>query len=370
VVAGEHSGDAHAAQWVGRLLKADPSLRVYTFGGPALKEAGAALLLDTTPFSVVGLWEVLRHYRALRSLFNQVFSWIKSRRPRCVCLVDFPGFNLPLAKKLYAQKISVKGGGNVKIYYYIAPQVWAWKSRRRFAMERHLDALGVIFPFEVECFKDTRLPVAWVGHPLLDRPLPFRYQNDGPLLLLPGSRRIAVEQIFPRLCKIFECLHDWYRADEALVVYPDESIRNILQKGVKKFPRCGKYMKFVPYDDRISLAVSGAIMSSGTASLSVALAGIPGIIVYRVNPFTYWMGRLLVKTKFLGMANLLLDRSVYPEFIQDKVMPVEMADTVAEMLDWPEKFCETFQKHARELHRRLSSGPVLPPENWIREGLR
>ncbi len=370
IIAGEHSGDSHAAHLVKNLRDKNPHLNIYAFGGPALEQAGAKLLCDLTKFSVVGLWEVLTHYRSLKNLLNKVYRWIKKYRPKCVCMVDFPGFNLRLAEKLHQGKISTKGGGNVRLYYYIAPQVWAWKSNRRFLMSKHLDALGVIFPFEVDFFKDTNLPVSFLGHPFMDKNLPFSYNAEGPLLLLPGSRESAVKKIFPRLLKVFECLRDWYKVDEAVVVYPDERIKEVLFKIIKKFPRCIKHISFVPFNKHTSVEASGAVMSSGTASLMVGLAGIPGIIVYKANPITYWIGRLLVKVKFLGIVNLLLNKAVYPEFLQDRFMCVEMADSLAEMLEQPEKYREDFLKYASLVKEKLSAKQIENPEDWLLKGIK
>jgi lipid-A-disaccharide synthase len=367
VVAGEHSGDQHAADWVARLKENCPEFEVLAFGGPALGKV-CTLLENTTVHAVVGIAEVLRNYHALMSLLARVADWIERRRPKCVCLVDFPGFNLRLAKILYRRRVSVKGGGNVSVYYYISPQIWAWRANRRFSMSRILDAIGVIFPFEMESFGGTDLPLTFVGHPLTRRALPFLYRADAPLLLLPGSRKAAVRRIAPRLFKIFELLSEGGRADRAVAVYPDESIRKILSEIVKNFPLCARKVQFVPFGEG-TVEASAALMSSGTASLSVGLAGIPGIIVYRANVLTYLLGRLVVKVPFLGIANLLLRRPIYPEFIQNSASETEMVAVIGKMLEDPVATRENFRRVAEDLAAQLSSMPETPPEEWILSGI-
>ena len=181
VVAGEHSGDAHAARAVRGLLERSPGLRVAALGGPDLAAAGAQLLHDLTASSVVGLAEVLKNFSFFQALFHETVRWIAEYRPRAVCLVDYPGFNLRLAEALRARGLSRKGGGSITCLFYISPQIWAWKANRRFALARTLDAMAVIFPFEVTCYADTALPVEFVGHPFVapGHELPIRYDPAG-----------------------------------------------------------------------------------------------------------------------------------------------------------------------------------------------
>ena len=182
VVAGEPSGDLHASVLVRELKTRHPDLSVCAVGGSNLQKSGAHLLFDMMPFSVVGLAETLKHYGTFVRLLKWLVRWVRVYQPKVVCLVDFPGFNLRLAQALYRAGLSKKAGGSTSVYGYIAPQIWAWKARRRFKIARWFDALGVIFPFEIACFADTTLKVNFVGHPLLQQPNPFRYDPNGPLL--------------------------------------------------------------------------------------------------------------------------------------------------------------------------------------------
>jgi len=147
VIAGEASGDEHAARLIHDLKVRRPDVRVATLGGPKLQEAGAQLIFDLSAHGVVGLIEVLKNYRFFSSVFKQTVAWIEKYKPRAVLLVDYPGFNLRLADRLYKNRTSRKGGGKLPVLYYISPQIWAWKKNRRFKMAKWLDALAVIFPF-------------------------------------------------------------------------------------------------------------------------------------------------------------------------------------------------------------------------------
>lgn len=373
LIAGEHSGDAHAAELVKALKAEIPALSICALGGKRLQEAGAQLVFDLTFLSVVGLFEVLKHYSSFKKLLAWVLRWIQVNQPKAICLVDFPGFNLRLAKLLYEKKLSHKAGGKTKVFYYISPQIWAWKSKRRFAMAKYLDSLGVIFPFEKDCFQDTELEVNFVGHPFTHKRLPLYYVSEGPLVLLPGSRQAAVKRIFPLLIRAFECLKDWYQCDKALVLYPDNSIKSILEKTLRS-------RNHTRYASSIQLqcltegmtpeGVSGALMSSGTASLMVSLAGIPGVIAYKANPFTYLCARWLVKVPYLSMANILLKEQAYPELLQSSsIHHVEIADAMASYLSEPEKAREQFSAYAQRLHALLQDSPHVEPASWLKKSL-
>lgn len=317
VLAGEHSGDQHAAEMVRGLRARRPDVVVAALGGPELAGTGAQVLHDMTASSVVGLVEVLKNYEFFKALFGETLRWIAEHRPRVVCCVDYPGFNLRLAAAMQARGLSRKGGGEIPVVYYISPQVWAWKAGRRFKMAAQLDALAVIFPFEVKCYADTDLPVEFVGHPFVEvgHEAPVRYAAEGPVLLLPGSRKQAVGRIWPVLVA-------GYRAAGSprpgVVLYPSDDIRAVLEgigvpEGVE-LRRTGE-----------PVAAAAVLTSSGTMSMHCALAGIPGAVVYRANGLTYLLGKWLVKVPYLGIANLLLEEAMYPEYIQGAATPRALA---------------------------------------------
>jgi lipid-A-disaccharide synthase len=330
VIAGEHSGDEHAAKVVRDLRAQAPGLRVCALGGPELAGAGAQLLHDLTATSVVGFVEVLKHYSFFKALFAATLRWIEQHRPRAVCFVDYPGFNLRLAAQLRERGLSVPGGGKVQALYYISPQIWAWKPRRRFTMARDLDAMAVIFPFEPACYADTKLPVDFVGHPFLaaDYAPPVRYDAAGPILLLPGSRTQAVAKILPVLLAGFSEYHRHVSAARAVVLSPSDEVASAARKVLAKWPRLAGLVEL--RGNTGCTAASAVLTSSGTMSLHCALAGIPGAVVYRTKTVTYWLGRMLVSVEFIGMANLLLREPMYPEFIQGAATPKALARQLRE----------------------------------------
>ena len=366
IVAGEHSGDQHAATLVRDLVSANPDIAVSALGGPALEAAGAQVLYELTELSVVGLVEVLTHYGEFKKLFSQTVAWIREYRPRVVCLVDYPGFNLRLAKELKEQGLSRQGGGEITVLGYISPQIWAWKGKRRFKMQEWLDELGVIFPFEVDCYKDTTLPAFFLGHPFVDPrfSLQVRYDPQGPLLLLPGSRAAAVNRIFPRMLSGVEKASESLQGRGVRVLYPGQSIKKNLEKILSEV-RLSIEPELVPVAEGSSGAA--VLTSSGTMSLQCALAGIPGTIVYRAHPLTYVIGRSFVKIPYLGIANILLDRPFYPELIQAAASPQRLADQIEQML-LPTSVERAFAG-ADELARILSANRYLDPAAWVKSHL-
>lgn len=331
IVAGEHSGDEHAARVVRELRAKHPGLKICALGGPELAKAGAQLLHDLTATSVVGFVEVLKHYSFFKALFDATLKWVAAHSPRAVCFVDYPGFNLRLAAQLRARGLSGKGGGRVKLLYYISPQIWAWKPRRRFAMARDLDAMAVIFPFEPDCYADTKLPVEFVGHPFLapGYAAPVRHDPAGPVLLLPGSRTQAVAKIFPLLLAGFAEFRKSSPDARAVVLHPSEEVRAAAGKVLAKWPRLAGAVELRANDGE-AVAASAVLTSSGTMSLHCALAGIPGAVVYKTKTLTYWLGRMLVSVEFIGMANLLLKEPMYPEFIQGAATATALARQLRE----------------------------------------
>lgn len=368
-VAGEHSGDEHAARIVRDLRARHPELRICALGGPAMAAAGAQLLHDLTATSVVGFVEVLKHYSFFKALFDATLRWIGTHRPRAVCFVDYPGFNLRLAARLRERGLGVKGGGDVKLLYYISPQIWAWKAKRRFAMARDLDALAVIFPFEPACYADTGLPVEFVGHPFLaaDYASPVRDDPAGPVLLLPGSRVQAVDRILPVLLAGFAAWRRDRPHARAVVMYPSAEVKAVLERILvaSPWPRGGIDLVPTPAAEaRDPIAAAAVLTSSGTMSLHCALAGIPGAIAYRTNPITYLLARWWVKLDFIGIANLLLQEAMYPEFIQGAARPDALAAELRECTDRPERR-ERTRAQAGRLRKLLHAEPVGDAADWL-----
>ncbi len=378
VIAGEHSGDQHAARVTEGLRRLKPGLRVAALGGPALEKAGVQVLHDMTVFSAVGLVEVVANYPFYKKLFARTLDWIRTHRPKAVCLVDYPGFNLRLAEALKKEGLSRSGGGDIAVYFYISPQIWAWKGGRRHKMADTLDSLGVIFPFETECYKDTKLPVRFVGHPFVapGHTDPVKFDRDAPVLLLPGSRPKAVRKIFPVLLQAWAEFRAKHPQRRAVVIHPGEPVRGVLHSIMTEWPEEARGVDLVAGTGESGEPVRAcaALMSSGTMSLSVALAGIPGAVVYRANPITWWLGEKLIgdRIQYLGIANILLKRPAWPEFLQRRAEPAMLAARL-EACVGDEAVIAAAQDDAGELFRLLggetSAAGAPTPEAWLAEAL-
>lgn len=364
IIAGEHSGDQHASLLLKELLTLNPHLKVCALGGSSLQLAGAQLIWDMTESSVVGLIEVLKNYQFFKKLFDQTILWIKTYKPRAICFVDYPGFNLRVAKKLFEEGLCQKAGGDITLCYYIGPQIWAWKAKRRFEMAKSLDSLAVIFPFEPDCYKDTTLDVHFVGHPFLlpEYTSPVSYNENGPVLLLPGSRKTAVGRIFPVMLDAFELLLKDFPNESALVVYPSKKIKKVLEHCLKD--RSSLKGKIKLSDISNSFSGKAVLGSSGTMSLACALAGIPGAVLYRANPLTYFIGKLIVDIDKLGMANILLGEQVYPEYLQGSAKADLLKDELVECLT-SKKRRERIVIHAQKLRNLLTHKNNLGPTEWL-----
>jgi lipid-A-disaccharide synthase len=356
VIAAEHSGDQHAGRMVAGLLTAEPERRVAALGGPALAAGGAQLLEDLTAQSTMG-FAVFGRLSFYRALIAEVVRWVGEYRPQAVCFVDSSGLNLRIAKKLHAAGLAAKAGGSTKLLYYISPQVWASRAKRRFAMAGYLDGLAAIFPFEKEVYADTELPVSFVGHPFVatDYRAPVAYDPAGPVLLLPGSRQGLVKRLLPVMLAAFA------RAGgerKAIILYPSDRIHAQLE---------GFGLPENVHLERASedpVGASAVLTTSGTMSMHCALAGIPGAVCYKTDPLTYWLGRMIVKVDFIGIANLLLKTEMYPEYIQGAATAGALADELAAALGDSARR-ERTQSHAMDLRRLLAAETDTSPSEWL-----
>ncbi len=367
VVAGEHSGDQHAAKVVADLLAARPGLRIAAFGGPQLRAAGAQLLFDMTTFSAVGIVEILSAYPFYRKLFARMVAWTLQWKPKVVVLVDYPGLNLRLANELRKAGLSRAGFGETAVIQYVSPQLWAWKPKRRFTMARDLDSVGTIFPFEPACYADTKLDARFVGHPFAEKEhVPgLRHDPDGPVLLLPGSRPKPVRKIFPALVEAFALFRQSHPKRRALVLHTGGEVHAELYRLLAEYGEQAKGIDLRPVSEGPA-AGCAALVSSGTMSLTVALAGIPGAVVYRANPLTWVMGRFLIagRVDHLGIANILLKRQAWPEYLQGACEPGALAARLRACVEGPELRAQAVAD-ASELHALLSAKSGSTPAEWV-----
>ena len=364
VIAGEHSGDEHAAVVIRNLLQDQPDLKIAAVGGELMKEGGAQLLFDLTHLSVVGFFEVLKHYKYFKQLFGAVVDWVEKYRPRAVLFVDYPGFNLRLAKALFEKGIAAKAGGQTKLLYYIGPQIWAWKAKRRFEMARLLDGLSVIFPFEVDCYADTDLETSFVGHPFLQskQDCELVYNPDGKILLLAGSRVSNVRRVLPVMLETYQQYLLNHKEREVLLIYPSETILNEIKLVLDQFSDLKNKVSFVQNSGRIEAAA--VLTTSGTMSLRCGLAGIPGRIVHTIHFLSYVLGKMVIKIPYIGIANLLLEKPYYPEFTQYKAKPEVLAEELNRCLT-DQSIIEQTRSDCEDLHRRLEGKQSETPWSWL-----
>ena len=304
-IAGEASGDSNAAAVIKCLRSRVAKLQIFGAGGPQMQAAGMELLFDLTKHAVVGLVEVLKNYGKFKGFFNLLLAEVGRRQPSAVVLVDFPGFNLRFAKAVkrrYPQ---------TKVIYYISPQLWAWHASRAKQIERDVDLLLTIFPFEKAWYaqRAPKLRVEFVGHPLAERRQKTGDRRQKTVLLLPGSREREVAKIWPVLSNVVDKLPDvkFFAAavDErtaAMIRHP----RVRVEVGTAR---------------ELMRQATLAITASGTATMECAFTGCPMIVVYKVNWLTYLIGRMLVKVKWLAMPNVIAGKSIVPEFIQHQASP-------------------------------------------------
>ena len=337
VIAGEHSGDEQAARMLRSLFGIHADANIAALGGPELKKAGADLIFDMMPYAVIGFAEALKRYSEFKALRDAIVDWIVEYSPKVVCFVDYPGLNLRIAEALHERKVTSKSGGSIRLAYYISPQVWVWKAGRRFKMARLLDGLGVIFPFEVDSFSDTELDTRFVGHPFLEKgyELPISYDSEGEILLLPGSREGPISRIAPAMFSALELLLESKDGLGAKCIYSSDTNRKLLSALLEKHEILQGKVELVANSEKTRARC--VLTSSGTMSLNCALAGVPGAIVYRIHPLTFLLGKMLVKVPYIGIANILLDRALYPEYIQGAARPDALCEELVNCLENPDR---------------------------------
>ncbi len=331
-VAGEASGDNHGAALIRSLQEIEPDLRSVGRGGPQMAATAGNDFRDwIDSAAVVGLWEVVKNYRYFRTQFHETLREIESKRPDAVVLIDYPGFNLRLARALRRM------ADRPRIIYYISPQVWAWNRGRIKQMALWLDLMLCIFPFEAELYNKSGLRTIFVGHPMHERlePLRIKAERDPDLVaLFPGSRRREIRKIFPILLETARELRQSRPRLRFEVAAASTELAREMEQELLARPneRSWFEIKLGTAAGLMQRAVAG-LVASGSATLEAAWFRLPFILIYKVSWLTYLAGRLVVKVDYLGMPNVLADRAVVPEFIQHEARPRSLAAAVGTLLD-------------------------------------
>lgn len=331
VSCGEPSGDLYAAELVRELRAQGTALEPFGLGGDRLASQGVQLLAHVRELAVVGLLEVLSHLRRLRAVFRAVLDAVERERPAGAVLVDYPDFNLRLARALKSR--------GVRVVYYVSPQVWAWRRGRVRTIRATVDRMLVIFPFEEALYREAGVPVRFVGHPLVDlvRPAPDRASFLAELGLdparpvvavLPGSRPKEIAHNLPPLAGAIRMLAA-RRPDAQFVA----AVAPGLEPAAVSVPLAGLPVASVAgRTHAVAGAADVALVASGTATVETALLGTPMVVVYRLSPITYLMGRPLVRVPHFAMVNLIAGRRVVPELIQAAFTPERVAAEVLSLL--------------------------------------
>ena len=332
MVAGEASGDLHGASLIRELKKLDSSLKIFGIGGDKMQAEGMELIYHIDKMAFLGFVEVIKHLPFIKKVQRDLISEVRKQNVKKVVLIDYPGFNLSIAKKLKALEL--------ELIYYITPQVWAWGKDRVNKIRELFKKVLVVFPFEEKFFNEKNVDAQFVGHPLIQeiRGYDFISRNllDNKfdlnpakeiLLILPGSRKQEVKSIFPEAIKASIKLA--YELDMQIVVACSSNLDEKMfyqLTDVKNF----KVIKDHTYD--LLKHAKFGIVKSGTSTLEAGLMGLPMVIIYKTSFMTYAIGKTLVKIKNIGMANIVLDEQVVPELIQNKARAENIYDVAKNIL--------------------------------------
>ncbi len=332
--AGEASGDQHAASLFLELKKLMPEVKAIGMGGAKMREAGVEIRFDSTSIAVIGTVEVIKHYGEIRRALALMTSIAIEEHPDLLVCVDYKEFNFRLAR-------SAKAAG-VKVLFYVSPQVWAWRPGRVKKYGAVVDHMAVIFPFEVPFYEAHQIPVTYVGHPLAGKVVPslsknaalkeFGLESDGPVIgLLPGSRSNEIKRLLPVILATVELLAIRFPIASFVLNQASSVTDGMLEPYLANCKVMVKAIKGRNYD--VLQCCDAVITVSGTATLEVALAGIPMAIIYKLTPITYWLGRLLISINFIGLPNILAGKGIVREFIQREANATNLAEEIGNILE-------------------------------------
>ena len=358
ILAGEPSGDFHGASLVRSLKRLCPGIRITGIGGNAMADQGADIFFPIDKLSAMGLVEVIRQFGAIKQAFCLVKRRLKTDPPDAVVLIDYPGFNLKTAG-------FIKQHYDIPICYYIAPKVWAWNAKRLDTIAKVIDHAALIFPFEIPIYKSRKICATYVGNPLVDeypqnlpvlnKPGEEETPQDMVIGLLPGSRSAEIDKLLPVMLDSAGMLA---KRDSRLKFLVSSGIahhENRIRQIVADHPNSDLFRIITGRPKQIFDRAHLLIAASGTVTLEAALNLVPTVIIYKMSGVAYRLARLLVKAKYIGLANLIVGRQVMPELIQDDANARTISETVSSML--PE-----LEHHKQQLHqvRRRLGLPGAP----------
>lgn len=330
LIAGEVSGDSHAAELVRAIKRKKPDLEFYGIGGDELKSLGMELFYHVRDMAFLGIGEIIKHLPFIYRVRNDLLHWAQKENPLCVILIDYPGFNLRIAKAL-----SKKG---VPVVYYISPQLWAWGKKRVEIIRKYVDKMIVLFPFEQKFYNEYGIDVSFVGHPLVDKHRTFLPDKPKKIQagkvtigLLPGSRKQEVSSLLPKMVETAIQLKEKSLIKRAEIIRVEHISESFYREFIKGY---NDLFTIVQKPLRECLPGFDAVMvASGTATLECGYYAVPMLIVYHVNPLTYHLGKRLVKLKNIGLVNIVAEKQVAVELIQHEFTVEKAVNIMQQILD-------------------------------------
>ena len=334
IIAGEASGDLHGANLIASLKKKDSRAKIRAWGGNLMKKQGATLVKHYRDLAFMGFVEVLLHLRTILKNLSFCKKDILRFKPDAIILIDYPGFNLKIAK--FAHK------HNIKVYYYISPQVWAWKKRRVYTIKEVVDKMMVILPFEKDFYDEYRVDAHFVGHPLLDELSRVKYINKNNftrqnklnpkkeiIALLPGSRRQEVTRMLGIMLDVVDKFPDYQFVVGCAPSLPENFYRSLVGDANVQLVFNKTY--------HLLQVASAALVTSGTATLETALLYVPEVVCYKANKISYLIAKNLIKVKYISLVNLIMDKPVVKELIQNDLTPKNIEDELKQLFTNPKK---------------------------------
>ncbi len=356
IVAGEASGDLHGAGLVREARKLDPGLFFFGIGGRRMREAGVETLVDSAQMAVVGLVEVIAHFGIIARAYLALKKIIATDPPDLLILIDYPDFNLRIAR------LAKRAG--IRVLYYISPQVWAWRVGRVKKIGRVVDRMAVVFPFEVPFYERERVPVTFVGHPLVDTSHPSMPREEAQAQfgldparktvgLFPGSRIHEIERLLPVILDSAKLLKERFPDLQFILPLASTLSRSDIDPYLSSSGLDVTVAEGQGYD--VMQVCDAIITVSGTVTLEIALIGVPMVIIYRVSPFTYEVGRRLVKVDHVGICNIVAGERIVQELIQHDAEPARIAGEIERILTDP-VYAATMKKKLSSVREKLGSG--------------
>ncbi|MDP2097259.1 MAG: lipid-A-disaccharide synthase [Methylobacter sp.] len=354
--AGESSGDQHAANMFLELKKQQPDLQGMGMGGAKMAQAGIDIRYDSANIGVIGVVEVIKHYAEIRRALKLMQALIKTERPDLLVCVDYKEFNFKLAR--YAKQ------QGIKVLFYVSPQVWAWRPGRVKAYGKVIDMMAVIFPFETAYYDAESVPVRYVGHPSVDKVHPehskeddlarFGLDKNQPIVgLLPGSRVNEIKRMLPVMLAAAEKVQATLPGCQFILPQADSISDSLLDDYLRQTKIAITVIKNQPYD--VIQCCDAVMTTSGTATLEIALLTVPMVIAYKLSALTYWLGRWLVNTPFIGLPNIVSGKLIIKELIQHEATAENLSAEVLWILT-DKAYAEAMRQNLAQVKQQLGQG--------------